>query len=153
MRTSWILIVDDDANFCRSMLRALESRRLQATSCHRGAAALDLLREGRLLPDLLVTDAHLPDFSGLELIRALADEGIFLPTLLVSGIGASMPMEQMRRFGCHAFLEKPFPTGVFLEQVLALLRPDREDARTPGQHPPPSTPLRASVFRNASVRF
>lgn len=153
MRNPWILIVDDDANFCRSLLRALETRRIQAASCHRATVALDLLRSTRSKPSVLVTDAHLPDLTGLELVRALADDGIRLPTLLVSGIGATMPVGQLRKMGCHGFLEKPFPAAVFLKEVLVLLPSDDEEPGDPKARALHNPIPRRSVQWDASVRF
>lgn len=153
MNESWILIVDDDAAFCRSMLRALETCQIQGASCHRATVALDLLRSDRTKPGLLVTDAHLPDLTGLELIRALADDGISLPTLLISGIGASMPVEQLRRFGCHGFLEKPFPAAVFLEKVLAFLPGEGGGSGDPGARRAHMPIRRRPVRWDPSVRF
>jgi len=110
----WILVVDDDPAMCKTLRRLLKGCGFQATSFQEGLQALAQLRKGVPYPDALVVDIHIPDLSGLKIMRALTGQGIHIPTL---ALGA----DQLNRLGCHDFLEKPFKSEQFMERIHELL--------------------------------
>ena len=86
-----------------------------------GAAALDLaLREP---PDLLLLDQHLPDLSGVDLLRRLraqpALEGV--PAVMVSA--DAMPEDRARALaaGCDDYWTKPLDVDATLARLDRLL--------------------------------
>jgi DNA-binding NarL/FixJ family response regulator len=83
LRPPSILIVDDAPAF-RSVVRELLERRgyIVAGEADCGADALDLV--GRLDPDAVLLDVHLPGESGFEVAARLAEVRPGLPVLLTS---------------------------------------------------------------------
>ena len=66
MKRKKILIVDDDVFTAGAMQKILQSYDCEASSCGRGEQALDRLRQECF--DILITDFHMPEMDGLELI-------------------------------------------------------------------------------------
>src|SRR6476620_5590234 len=76
-----ILVVDDEAQITRVLLRGLESAGYQVRVANDGRAGLESFRTW--LPDLVITDLSMPGFTGLELcerIRQLSE----VPVLVLS---------------------------------------------------------------------
>ena len=69
-----ILVVDDEAQITRVLLRGLESAGYQVRIAADGRAGLETFRSW--LPDLVITDLSMPGYTGLELcerIRQLSE--------------------------------------------------------------------------------
>ena len=124
LQTPRVLVVDDDPVMCKTLRRLLNERGFEATSFHEGRRALMQLHRGVPYPNVLVMDLHIPDLSGLKIMRTLTGEGIRIPTLAISGLFESLSADQLARLGCHDFLEKPFKAEQFLERIGRLLLED-----------------------------
>ena len=68
-----VLVIDDDEDAVRHMVRALEPLGYRAISCLGGRAALKKVQE--LKPDAVVLDALMPDRNGYEVLRDLKNDG------------------------------------------------------------------------------
>jgi CheY-like chemotaxis protein len=79
-----ILIVDDNNLIRQSLTAALVSNELIVESANNGKDGLKLALEKH--PDLVVTDVHMPEMDGLEMIEKLrADEwGKKVPVLIMT---------------------------------------------------------------------
>src|SRR5579884_1196363 len=114
-----ILIIEDDIFSLRlyvDLLRATSYTLLSATD---GATGLAMAREHR--PDLVLTDARLPELSGIDLCRALkSDERTQdIPILVLS---AWPEYERLARAArCDRFLMKPVPISVLLAEIDGLI--------------------------------
>ncbi len=104
-----LLVVDNYAPFARS-LRLMLSAEHQVEVRESGAEALQLLRSGAEF-DAILCDLLMPEVSGMDLHRALAQEGRGRETLLVFLTGGAHT-DDAREFLArvpNARLEKPFP--------------------------------------------
>jgi FixJ family two-component response regulator len=104
--SSLVIIVDDDLSLrdaLGSLLRSV-GHRVEAFS-----SASDLLQSK--LPDIVscvVVDVRLPGLSGLDLQTELADAGIRIPVIFMTGYG-DIPMSvRAMKAGAIDFLTKPF---------------------------------------------
>ncbi|MES2174216.1 response regulator [Sphingobium sp. Z007] len=89
------------------------------------------LRDGRdvlaqaqaFLPDLVITDIHLPHVSGLDLIVSLkADDRLSaVPIMAVTAYAGHGDEDRIRAAGAQAYVSKPISVLRFVEQVNALL--------------------------------
>ena len=68
-----VLVIDDDEDAVRHMVRALEPLGYRAISCIGGRDALQKVRD--LKPDAVVLDALMPDRNGYEVLRDLKNDG------------------------------------------------------------------------------
>ena len=65
-----VLLVDDDPDDLEEMQSVLESEDFTVVTADSGKAALALLQEADF--DVVITDAHMPEMDGVELIELLA---------------------------------------------------------------------------------
>ncbi len=80
-----VLVVYDHPVNVRVLTRQLRQWGLRVATAESGAAALDILAQG-MMPDMIVTDMHMPGMDGLDLarrVRALPG-GATLPLVLLS---------------------------------------------------------------------
>lgn len=119
-----IIIVDDD-RMVRDGLDNLFRSMGYATLCY--ASAQEVL-EGPI-PDTLaciVTDVRMPRIGGLEFQQTLADRGIDIPIVFITGYG-DIPMSvRAMKAGAVDFLAKPVRDQDLLDAVNAALELARE---------------------------
>ena len=119
-----VFIVDDDASVRRSIEDLLSSIGLRSQSFATPQEFLDSTRAD--CPSCLVLDVRLPGISGLDFQRELADAGVSLPIIFITGHG-DVPMSvQAMKSGAIEFLMKPFRTQELLDAIQQALGRDRE---------------------------
>ncbi|GIW12150.1 MAG: hypothetical protein KatS3mg061_3207 [Dehalococcoidia bacterium] len=72
-------------------------------------------------PDLLLLDINLPDHSGWDVLRALRQQGIAVPTIVISAV--HLPARRLEEFRPLACLPKPFPLEALLRLVFGPATP------------------------------
>ena len=119
-----VFIVDDDASVRRSIRDLLESVALQSEAFATPQEFLASQRADR--PGCLVLDVRLPGMSGLDFQRALAEAGVSLPVIFITGHG-DVPMSvRAMKSGAVEFLMKPFRTQELLDAIQQALDRDRK---------------------------
>ncbi len=118
-----ILLVDDDDDLRDTLARILLRAGYRVRVAASAEAANALVAEAPEPLDLLITDSRLPDRSGVELTRELADGGRWLPVVFITGYSEDeVPAAWLTQPGFR-FLQKPFSMDEFLQAVEALLPP------------------------------
>lgn len=115
-----ILIVDDDA-IARRVLRALLGRRERSVhEASDAAGALEIL--ARETVDVLITDWHMPEIDGLELVRRMraTARGRYVYAILLTG-DRQGKIEALE-IGADAFLSKPVDPGELESQLRVAAR-------------------------------
>ena len=80
-------------------------------------------------PSCLVLDVRLPGLSGLDFQRQLADAGVQIPIIFITGHG-DIPMSvRAMKSGAVEFLTKPFHDQDLLDAVQQALERDRARRR------------------------
>ncbi|HEX4447439.1 MAG TPA: sigma-54 dependent transcriptional regulator [Polyangiaceae bacterium] len=104
-----ILVIDDEPDVLRSVVRVLERARYATTavaSCREAFAAVS--SDAGPAPDVVLTDLHLADGSGIEIVVATAARHPTTPTIVMTGRGTiGSAVDAMRR-GAFDYLVKPF---------------------------------------------
>lgn len=117
-----VYVVDDDEAVRDSLATLLESVHLESRTC---ASARDFFachEPGR--PGCLVLDICMPGISGLELQELLAERGIKLPVIMITGHGNVQAAVQSMKLGAVDFIEKPFPQDHLLKRIHIALAVD-----------------------------
>lgn len=110
-----IHVVDDDAAIRDSLAFLLDTANL-ASRTYESAAAL-LAHAASLEPGCIVTDVRMPDMSGLEMVRRLAELGVHHPVIVMTG-HADVPLAiEAVRAGVKDFIEKPFDDDALLASI------------------------------------
>ena len=120
-------IVDDDASLRDALEGLFDSVGLQA----RKYASADefLSAKPTDLPGCIVLDVRLPDMNGLEFQSRLAQIGVAIPVVMMTGYG-DIPMSVLAmKHGAVDFLSKPFRDQDMLDAVMAAIERDRQRRR------------------------
>lgn len=118
-----VFVVDDDASVRTAIYGMLKSVGLHAETFETPQQFLDNWKvEG---PSCLVLDVRLPGISGLDFQRELAEAGIRIPIIFITGHG-DIPMSvRAMKSGAVEFLTKPFRTQDLLDAIHQALERDR----------------------------
>ncbi len=107
-----VLLVDDET-LVRDMLgEFLTSSGYTVVSARSGEQALALVRQRKVVPDLLVTDFELPGMNGQQLAKAVRAEHPTTKVLVVSGYGEDAIVDRGHSPIGSQFLQKPFSLNV-----------------------------------------
>jgi CheY-like chemotaxis protein/anti-sigma regulatory factor (Ser/Thr protein kinase) len=100
-----ILIVDD-ASTDRARVAGIASRWLDCCilEADNGKSALDQIEMH--LPDLVLTDLHMPEMDGLELVSAVRDDYPHIPVILMTGQGSEEIAAKALRRGAASYVPK-----------------------------------------------
>ena len=120
-----VFIVDDDVGMRQAVQDLVESVGLRAESFTTGD---EFLRRQRTSddPGCLVLDVRLPQMSGLDFQRKLAEVGVEIPIVFITAHG-DIPMSvKALKSGAVEFLTKPFRDQDLLDAIQQALERDRE---------------------------
>jgi FixJ family two-component response regulator len=128
--TPIVFVIDDDQHVRASIQGLLKSVGLRSESF---GTAQEFLRgkqpEG---PSCLVLDVRLPGINGLEFQRELADKGLMIPIIFITGHGDIPMTVRAMKSGAVEFLTKPFRDQDLLDAIQQALDRDRVMRRRQG---------------------
>ncbi|MFI5427834.1 response regulator [Aeromicrobium sp. UC242_57] len=112
-----VLVVDDD--FMVASIHAKFVERTEGFSvvgtARTGAEALQLCAD--LVPDLVLLDVHLPDFSGLEVLQQLRSDGSTVGVVMVTAERDADAVRSALHGGAMQYLVKPFEYADFAARM------------------------------------
>ena len=120
-RTRPLILLVEDCEDNRDMYAAFLTRRgFEIAEAADGQQAIEHCSS--LLPDLVVMDLSLPDMDGVQAIRLIRTDHRTkdLPIIVVSG---AVQEAESSGLGWDAFLAKPCPPDLLVEQIQRLLKP------------------------------
>ena len=122
-----VFVIDDDPSMRTAIKELIEA---VGISCQTFGSGQELL-EAQLpdVPGCMVLDVRLPGLSGLNLQRELAERGIQIPIIFITGHG-DIPMSvQAMKAGAVEFLTKPFRDQDLLDAIEQATERDRSARR------------------------
>jgi FixJ family two-component response regulator len=118
-----VYVVDDDPSVRDAVQRLIASVGLRVQTF--GSTSEFLGSKRPEVPACLVLDVRLPDASGLELQRDLAEAKVHLPIIFITG-HADVPMSvRAMKAGAVEFLTKPFRGQELLDAIQEAIARDR----------------------------
>jgi len=118
-----VFVIDDDAAMRAAIRGLLKSVSLPSESY---GTAEEFLRSKRSDgPSCLVLDVSLPGVNGLDFQRQLADAGIRIPIIFITGHGDIPMTVKAMKSGAVEFLTKPFQDEDLLDAIRQALDRDR----------------------------
>lgn len=118
-----VFIIDDDTSVRASIQDLLESVGLHSESFGK---AEEFFRNKRPDgPSCLVLDVRLPGVNGLDFQRQLADAGVQIPIIFITGHGDIPMTVKAMKSGAVEFLTKPFVDRDLLDAIHQALDRDR----------------------------
>ena len=121
--TPKVFVIDDDA-----LVRAAIQGMLKSVGLHSETfgTAQEFLQSKRLdVPSCLVLDVRLPGVNGLDFQRQLADAGVRIPIIFITGHGDIPMTVRAMKSGAVEFLTKPFRDQELLDAIQLALERDR----------------------------
>jgi len=112
-----ILLVEDEPALRAAFSRMLERLNCEVAVAANGEEALALVENGKVSPDLLITDTVIPGLSGTELARRLTAAHPGLKVLRMSGYADPEINKAEDHPAPGTFLQKPFTIPEFAEGV------------------------------------
>ena len=146
-----ILLVEDEEGIRVTIEDRLLSEGFSVKSTASGSAGLKRARRGGI--DLIVLDRMLPDMGGLQVCKALREDGIITPVLMLTAKGQLADRVTGLRAGADDYLVKPFHMEELVARIEAMLRRDamRTGTAAPSEYRFGDVridPNQASVFRD-----
>ena len=112
-------IVDDEEAIRKSAGFML---RTAGYAVHTWPSGVVFLKEARHAPmGCILLDVRMPEMDGLEVQAALAERGIAMPVIILTGHGDVGTAVRAMKGGAVDFLEKPFERAVLLGMVEAAI--------------------------------
>ena len=118
-----ILVVDDSRAMRRIVSRTIRQAGYEdhaIIEAESGQEALELTRAEK--PDLILSDWHMPEMTGIDFLRALNAEGVEIPFGFVTSESTDEMVDMAAEAGALFLLAKPF-TAEDMAQVLGVCIP------------------------------
>ncbi len=122
MNERTILVADDESHILHVVSLKLKNAGYRVLTARDGQEALELAQQEK--PDLLITDYHMPQLSGLELCRRLKQDPAtsHIPAIMLTARGYELEPADTEQSGILRMLSKPYSPRHLLstvEEVLA----------------------------------
>ncbi len=115
-----ILIVDDEPKIVHGLKPYFRQAGFEVLSAYDGIEALRAARRDR--PDLIVLDLMLPGMDGLDVARALRQEGNQVPIIMLTARVEEADKLVGLELGADDYVTKPFSPRELIARVRAVLR-------------------------------
>lgn len=118
-----ILIVDDSQATLEIVRRGLEKfgyRKLLIQKANNAKAALTLI--GSWHPDIVLTDWHMPDMSGVMLLQAIKQRQLNIIVAMLTTVDEPSQIDEAIGFGASFVLSKPFTDEQLHDKLLPLVQ-------------------------------
>jgi two-component system, OmpR family, alkaline phosphatase synthesis response regulator PhoP len=121
MITKKILVADDESHILHVVSLKLRNAGYSVITAADGQEALELAQAER--PDLLITDYHMPQLSGLELCQKLKQDPAtaHIPAIMLTARGYQLDPKDTEQSGILRMLSKPFSPRQLLSTVNEVL--------------------------------
>ena len=118
-----ILVVDDEPDIVRFVVKTMESRGHDVSKAVNGKLAIEQVAKDR--PDVIILDLNLPEMDGFEVCRRLKcdPETSDIPIVMMSA--AYVTIEDARHgaeTGADEYVVKPFLSEVLVNNVERLIK-------------------------------
>ena len=126
-----MLVVDDELNITELVSLGLRYEGFDVSTAHDGRTALRAIRQ--LKPELVILDVTMPDIDGLEVVRRIRAEGIWMPVIFLTARDAIEDKIAGLTVGGDDYIAKPFSLDELIARVRAMVR--RNNLASPSAEP------------------
>ena len=107
MNEKTILVADDETHILHVVSLKLRNAGFKVLTARDGQEALEMAQQQH--PDLLITDYHMPQLSGIELCQKLKQDPAtsMIPAIMLTARGYNLEPADTERSGILRMLSKP----------------------------------------------
>ncbi len=110
-----VAVVDDDADVRVALMRLISSAGFATETF---ASSTEFVRSiSDHVPECLVLDLHMPEFSGFEVQRQLAERRPEVPVVVITGHDTAESRSRALGLGAWAYLAKPVDGDALLRAI------------------------------------
>lgn len=126
VRRRQVVLAEDDRDMRNLLAQNLRRAGISVVEATDGSVLLDKLNGLRAncdqeLPDLIVSDVHMPGKTGLEALDQFRREYPEVPIIIITAFGDAETVLAAQALGAVAVFDKPFDLLAFRETVINLL--------------------------------
>ena len=115
-----ILLVEDEKPLSAALVKMLEQEHFALDAAYTGPDGLDCALSG--IYDAIVLDVMLPGMDGFAVLRALRQQGVSTPVLMLTARGGVQDRVQGLNLGADYYLPKPFERSELVACLNAITR-------------------------------
>ena len=119
MRVKKILVIDDEEDFCRSIKKVLERKKIfRVLTANRGSEGIRLAKMTN--PDVILLDIMMPDMAGTSVAEELMDDPVAcnIPIIFVTGIISKEDIKESGGVsGGRSFIAKPVIIDELVQRI------------------------------------
>ena len=120
MNGSRILIVEDEPALLRGLKDTFAAKGCEVLTASDGESGLKLALSAQ--PDLILLDIMLPKVNGYEICRAVRQQGLDMPIVMLTAKGQEEDIVLGLNLGADDYVAKPFKVRELVARVNAFLR-------------------------------
>ena len=109
------LVIDDDKVTLELLTFQLESEGFQVTTAESGESGLEQIKQNEF--DVILTDLHLPDVSGIGLVKSSKELAPQTEIIMITGDGSNDRAIEATKAGAFWYLEKPLDFDELFELI------------------------------------
>ncbi len=115
-----VLIVEDERRLAQTLADLMEAHNYTADVSYDGESGLDNALSG--IYDVIILDVMLPKRNGFEVVRAMRDEGVKTPVLMLTARTETDDKVNGLDAGADYYLTKPFQSRELLAYIRVITR-------------------------------
>jgi DNA-binding NtrC family response regulator len=116
MNEPFILLVDDEETFLKTMKKRLSKRNLQVLTNLNGQEALETIDKHRNL-DVVILDVKMPGMDGIETLQAIKAAYPLIEVIMLTGHATVESAVEGMKLGAYDYLMKPCDLDELMQKV------------------------------------
>jgi DNA-binding NtrC family response regulator len=114
-RPGRVLIVDDEPNYGRILLKVLRDQGFDPTAVTSAEEALQIIQDEP--PDAVLSDIRMPGMDGMALLEVIRKNDPEIAVVLMTAYGTHVQEERAKQLGAYHYLRKPFENQEVVQTV------------------------------------
>ena len=115
-----LLLVEDDAEIISLLKEGLRYEGFELTISRDGDSGLEKARQGDY--GLILMDWMLPEMAGIDVVRALHEDNIHTPVIMLTARHDELDKVEALEAGCDDYITKPFSIKELVARINAVMR-------------------------------